>query len=183
MYVACRSRLPRPRIPDRGPRVRMGGCLLDIAERDPGVQGGGDERVPKRVGRDGLADPDAAGGLTGRRRKEETFWCGEWMVTALQVVRADACGVAGGARRHRRARCRLRRGHEGAAGDSVCGGCWAAAGRGDDRAVGPDARPYRRLARTRRDGEGPAAASGALLVAARGPLAGSVPAAWLLWHL
>jgi hypothetical protein len=27
-----------PVIPHRGPRVRMGGCLLDIAERDPGVQ-------------------------------------------------------------------------------------------------------------------------------------------------
>src|SRR6266446_3289686 len=101
------------------------------------------------------------------------------MVTAVQVVRT-ACGVADGARRHRRARCRLRRGHKGPAGDSVCGRCGATADRGDDRTLGPDARPYRRLARTRRDGEGPAAASGALLVAARGPLAGSLPAAWLL---
>src|SRR5882762_9132850 len=40
---------PRVVIPHRRPRVRMGGCLLDIAQRDPGVQGGGDERVPKRV--------------------------------------------------------------------------------------------------------------------------------------
>src|SRR5689334_25171859 len=44
-------------IPHRGPRVRMGGCLLDIAEWDPGVQGGGDERVPKRVGVTGLPIP------------------------------------------------------------------------------------------------------------------------------
>src|SRR6266568_5601898 len=117
--------------------------------------------------------------LAGPAPGEETSWRGAWMV---QGVRTGACGVAGGARRPRRARCRLRRGHEGAAGDPVCGGCWAAAGRGDDRAVGPDARPYRRLARTRRDGEGPVAASGALSGAARGPLAGSVPAAWLLWH-
>jgi hypothetical protein len=52
-----------PVIPHRGPGVRMGGCLLDIAERHPGLQGCGDERVPKRVGCDGLADPGAAGGL------------------------------------------------------------------------------------------------------------------------
>ena len=51
-----------PVIPHRGPQVRMGGYLLDIAERDPGVQTGGDERVPKRVGRDELADPGAASG-------------------------------------------------------------------------------------------------------------------------
>src|SRR5439155_635898 len=52
-----------PVTPHRGPRVRMGGCLLDIAEWYPGVQGGGDECVPERVGRDGLADPGAAGGF------------------------------------------------------------------------------------------------------------------------
>ena len=59
--------------------------------------------------------------MPGRRRKEETFWYGEWMVTALQVVRADACGVAGGARRHRRARCRLRRGTTGQPGTRSAG--------------------------------------------------------------
>ena len=32
-----------PVIPHRGPRVRVRGCLLDVAERDPGVQGGGDD--------------------------------------------------------------------------------------------------------------------------------------------
>ena len=50
-------------IPHRRPRVRMGGCLLDIAERHPGIQSGSDERVPERVGHDGLGDPGPAGGL------------------------------------------------------------------------------------------------------------------------
>src|SRR6266496_3010791 len=119
--------------------------------------------------------------LPGRRRPEETFWCGAWVVTILQVVRTDAYRVAGDASRHRRARwCRLRRGHKGPVGDSVSGECHAAADCGDRCALGSDARPYRRLARTREDGEGPVAASRALLGAARGPLAGSLPAAWLL---
>ncbi len=38
----------------------MRGSLLHVAQRDPGIQRGGDERVPQRVGRDGLADPGAA---------------------------------------------------------------------------------------------------------------------------
>jgi hypothetical protein len=37
--------------------------FLDVAQGDPGVERGGDERVPQRVGRDGLGDPGAAGGL------------------------------------------------------------------------------------------------------------------------
>jgi hypothetical protein len=41
----------------------MRGGFLDVAQRDPSVETGGDERVPKRVGRDGLGDPGAAGGL------------------------------------------------------------------------------------------------------------------------
>jgi hypothetical protein len=47
---------------------------LDVAQRDPG---GGDEGVPKRVGRDGLGDPGAAGGLAddppGRRRQPPDY--------------------------------------------------------------------------------------------------------------
>jgi hypothetical protein len=35
---------------------------LDVAQRDTGIQGGDDERVPKR-GRHGLDDPGAAGCL------------------------------------------------------------------------------------------------------------------------
>ena len=41
----------------------MGGSLLDIAQRDPGIERGGNERVPERVRRDGLGDPGAAGDL------------------------------------------------------------------------------------------------------------------------
>jgi hypothetical protein len=38
----------------------MRGSLLHIAQRHPGIQRGGDERVPERVRADGLADPGAA---------------------------------------------------------------------------------------------------------------------------
>ena len=41
----------------------MRGSLLDIAQRDPGVERGGDERVPERVRGDGLGDPGTARGL------------------------------------------------------------------------------------------------------------------------
>ena len=41
----------------------MRGSFLDVAQRHPRIERGGDERVPQRVGRDGLADPGAAGGL------------------------------------------------------------------------------------------------------------------------
>jgi hypothetical protein len=37
------------------------GGFLDVAERDPGVEGGGDERVPQRVRPNGFGDPRAAG--------------------------------------------------------------------------------------------------------------------------
>ena len=36
--------------------------LLHVPQRDPGIQRGGDEGVPERVGRDGLADPGATRG-------------------------------------------------------------------------------------------------------------------------
>ena len=47
-------------------------CLLDVAEGDSGVEGGGDERVPQCVGCDPLVDPrppgqpadDPSGGMT-----------------------------------------------------------------------------------------------------------------------
>ena len=38
--------------------------FLDVAQRHPGVERGGDERVPQRVGRDGLGD-HRADELTG----------------------------------------------------------------------------------------------------------------------
>jgi hypothetical protein len=41
----------------------MRGSFLDVAQRHPRIERGGDERVPQRVGRDGLGDPGAAGGL------------------------------------------------------------------------------------------------------------------------
>jgi hypothetical protein len=38
----------------------MRGGFLDVAQRDPSVERGGDARVPQRVGRDGFGDPGAA---------------------------------------------------------------------------------------------------------------------------
>jgi hypothetical protein len=48
-------------IPHRDPGIGVRGGFLDVAERDPGVEGGGDERVPQRVRPDRLGDPGAAG--------------------------------------------------------------------------------------------------------------------------
>jgi hypothetical protein len=50
-----------PVIPHRGARVGVGSCFLHVAECDPGIQRGGDERVPERVGTDGLSDPSMPG--------------------------------------------------------------------------------------------------------------------------
>ena len=36
---------------------------MDIAQRHPGIERRGNERMPERVGRDGLGDPGAARGL------------------------------------------------------------------------------------------------------------------------
>jgi hypothetical protein len=65
MYVACRSRLPRPRFggPHRRPRISMASRLLDIAERHTGIQSGGNERMPQRVRRDVLGYPRPAGAV------------------------------------------------------------------------------------------------------------------------
>ena len=46
-----------PVISHRGPRVRMGGGFLHVAQRDPGIQRSGDERVSQRVRTDVLGDP------------------------------------------------------------------------------------------------------------------------------
>jgi hypothetical protein len=48
-------------VPHRGPRISVRGGFLDVLQRDPGVQRGGDERVPQRVRPDRLGDPGAAG--------------------------------------------------------------------------------------------------------------------------
>jgi hypothetical protein len=45
----------------RGPRISVGSGFLDIPQRDPGIQRGGDERVPQRVRPDGLGEPGPAG--------------------------------------------------------------------------------------------------------------------------
>ena len=50
-----------PVIAHRGARISVGCGLLHIPQRDPGVQGSGDERVPQRMGTDVLGDPGAAG--------------------------------------------------------------------------------------------------------------------------
>ena len=41
----------------------MRGRFLNIAQRDPGIQRRGDERVPERMRRNGFGDPGTAGGL------------------------------------------------------------------------------------------------------------------------
>jgi hypothetical protein len=46
----------------RGARISVGGGLLHVPQRHPGVQtGSGDERVPQRVRAEVLGDPGAAG--------------------------------------------------------------------------------------------------------------------------
>jgi len=55
------QRGPGPVVPHRGPWISMGSGLLHVPQRDPGVQRGGDERVPQRMRPDGLSDPGAAG--------------------------------------------------------------------------------------------------------------------------
>jgi hypothetical protein len=39
----------------------MRGSFLDVAQRNPGIKGGGDESMTKGVGAYGLGDPGAAG--------------------------------------------------------------------------------------------------------------------------
>jgi hypothetical protein len=52
---------PCPVVAHGRARVGVRGGLLDVAQRDPGVEGGGDERVSQRVRADVLGDPGAAG--------------------------------------------------------------------------------------------------------------------------
>jgi hypothetical protein len=82
----------------------MRGGLSHVAQRDPGIQGGGDERVSQRVGRDGLADPglarDAADDPPGAvpvqpaavRGQEDRPFC---TLADGQVDRPGWCTVAG----------------------------------------------------------------------------------------
>src|SRR6266702_5291142 len=50
-----------PVIAHGGPRIGVGGGFLDIPQRDPSIERGGDERMPQGVRSDGLANPGAAG--------------------------------------------------------------------------------------------------------------------------
>jgi hypothetical protein len=60
--VACRSRLvPCPVVAHGGARVGVGGGLLHISQRHPGIECGGDEGVAKGMRADLLGDPGAAG--------------------------------------------------------------------------------------------------------------------------
>ena len=51
------ERDPGAVVAHRGSRVGVGGGFLDIAQRDTGVEGGGDESVAQRVGAGVLVDP------------------------------------------------------------------------------------------------------------------------------
>src|SRR5215472_10893024 len=53
----------RPVVSDRGTWVGVRRGFLHVTQWDPGIKRGGDKRMSERVGRDGLADPGAAGGL------------------------------------------------------------------------------------------------------------------------
>jgi hypothetical protein len=46
-----------PVVSHRGPRVRMGGGFPHVAQRDPGIQRGGDKRVPQRAARRARCGP------------------------------------------------------------------------------------------------------------------------------
>ncbi len=64
MYVACRSRLPRARsyrIVVRGSACEAASCTSRSGT--PASKRGRDERMPERMGRDGLADRGAVGDL------------------------------------------------------------------------------------------------------------------------
>ena len=90
-----------PVVPHRGSRVSMRRGILDIAQRDPGIERGGDERVAQGVRADVLGDPgtlsDAADDPGGtvpvqppaiRRREQGSFG-------ALADGQVDGAGVRG----------------------------------------------------------------------------------------
>ena len=52
-----------PVVLHRGSRIGVRGGLLYVTQGGPGIERGGDEGVPERMGRDGFRDPGAAGGL------------------------------------------------------------------------------------------------------------------------
>ena len=52
---------PGPVVAHGGAGVGVAGGFLHVAQRDPGVERGGDERVAQRVRSDPLGDPGAAG--------------------------------------------------------------------------------------------------------------------------
>ena len=56
---------PGPVVAHGGPRVGVRGGVLHVAQRYPGVQRGGDERLPQRVRPDPLADCRPPGGPAG----------------------------------------------------------------------------------------------------------------------
>jgi len=50
-----------PVLTHRGSRIGVTGGFLNVAQRDAGVEGGGDERVKQRMGTDLLEDPCPSG--------------------------------------------------------------------------------------------------------------------------
>ncbi len=62
-YLARLMQFPRVVIPHRGSRIRMGGGLLDVAQRHPGIKRDGNKCLPKGVRGDGFGDPGAASDL------------------------------------------------------------------------------------------------------------------------
>ena len=82
----------------------MGGSFLDVAQRDPGIQRGGDERVSERVRGDGFGDPGASRDLPddppGAMPVQPAPVCGQedWSVCTFTGGQVDR---PGGARRQR----------------------------------------------------------------------------------
>ncbi len=66
----------------------MTGCFLNVAERDAGIEGGGDERMPQRMRTDLLEDPGPAGDSTHNPGSAVTI------ETATGTVTEDRTGAA-----------------------------------------------------------------------------------------
>jgi hypothetical protein len=88
-----------PVIPHRGPRIGMRGGLLHVAQRDPGIQRGGDERMPsvrsRRVRRISVAvglPSRRLTRLTGFREKRQRGRAGRFRGPQVRLPADDGHG-------------------------------------------------------------------------------------------
>jgi hypothetical protein len=84
----------------------VGGGFLHVAERYPGIQRCGDERVPERMGTNGLINPQAAW-LIYQSAPSPRPWPGAsqnariWTTAALIAIELNAVHIGGPARGYR----------------------------------------------------------------------------------